>query len=150
MEVLLEFLHNAGFVLGTGVAVASATVNIRSWKDERLQPVMPILNKIFLRFIWIGIIAMLIVHTFELVQQPILLHWTKEAVIVAIAAIALWLTFTGLPKLASLAPKPGKKPSPEFMVLLKRVRQLVPIVLLLWFADYVLNSIWFDFVHHHG
>jgi len=63
----MEFMHNAGFVLGTGVAVASATVNIRSWKDERLQPVMPILNKIFLRFIWLGIIAMLIVHTFELV-----------------------------------------------------------------------------------
>jgi len=146
----MEFIHNAGFVLGTGVAVASATVNIRSWKDERLQPVMPILNKIFLRFIWLGIIAMLIVHTFELVQQPILLHWTKEAVILAIAAIALWLTFAGLPRLARLAPKPGKKPNPEFMVLLKLVRQLVPIVLLLWFADYVLNSIWFDFVHHHA
>ena len=147
MDILLEFLHNAGFVLGTGVALTSGILNIRSQKDERLQPVMPILNKIFPRMIWIGIIAMLIVHTFELFQEPVLLHWAKEGVMVAIAAIALWLTFAVLPRLARLAPKPGEAPTQEFMRLRGRVQSSIPIVLLLWAADYVINSIYFTFVH---
>ena len=148
MAILMEFLHNAGFVLGTGVAVAAGAVNILSWRDQRLQPVMPILNEIFPRLIWIGIIAMLIVHTFEVLQEPSLLHWTKEGVILVIAAIAAWLAFVGAPRMARLAPKPGEAPNQEFISLQGRFRTLLPIVLSLWAADYVLNSIWFDFVHH--
>lgn len=141
-DIAILTLHNLGFVLGTGAATIINVFNIVAEKNEAVrQAKMPVVRFLFY-FVWAGLILMLFVHTQEILGEQDLVHWAKFASVLAILAGVSYIWFYLFPTAKKLAPKPGDKPSQEFLNIQKQLKLLPPIVLFFWYMDFFLNSFW--------
>lgn len=141
-DVTILTLHNLGFVLGTGAATIINVFNIFAEKDDVLrQAKMPVVRFLFY-FVWAGVLLMLFVHTQEFIGEQDLVHLAKFASVLAILAGVSYIWFYLFPQAKKLAPKPGEKPSREFLNIQKQLKVLPPLVLFFWYADFFLNSFW--------
>lgn len=149
LGLLSLFLHNLGFVFGTGGAIIVNAFNIILEKDEKLKSSKLEIISTPLKFVWIGLILMLIVHTGELITEQNIQHIIKAIIIYAILIGLSYLQFSVISKIKMLTPKPDENPSEEF-ISAKRKTKIIPIILLaLWLLDFVINTA-FEPTHAFG
>ncbi|MDA2922848.1 hypothetical protein MYX07_06320 [Patescibacteria group bacterium AH-259-L07] len=146
-DIIMLTVHNFGFVFGTGAATILNAFNIFSGKNEILKPVKPVLVRFLFKFVWLGLILMIVVHTLELLTLPNLVHWLKFLTVMVILAGVWYIYFSLLPRMKRLAPKPDESPSQEFIAVQKQLKIFPIIVLFFWFLDFFLNSIWLPALH---
>jgi hypothetical protein len=141
------FLHNLGYVFGTGGAVLVNLFNVWIDRIEQLRPFKLSIMNIPFNLVWLGLILMLVIHTGELATTFVrggdeLVHTAKFIAIYAILAGMSYIKFSLIPRVKRLAPKAGEKPSSQFLSVRRQTRVVPPILLVLWFVDFVLNTIW--------
>ena len=141
-DITILALHNFGFVLGTGAATIINIFNVMAEKRDELRTAkMPMVRFLF-RFVWVGLILMLFVHTAEFVGEQSLVHWAKFISVLAILAGVSYIWFYLFRRAKKLAPQSGQTPSQEFLSIQKQLKFLPPVVLLFWYIDFFLNSFW--------
>lgn len=140
LALLSLFLHNLGFVFGTGGAVIVNVFNVLLEKNEKVKPFKLAIMSIPLKFVWIGLILMLIVHTGELLTEQSILHISKALTVYVILIGLSYLQFSVIPKIKMLMPKQGEKPSEEFISAKNKTKIIPPILLAFWFLDFILNT----------
>jgi len=140
LQLLSLFLHNLGFVFGTGGAVIVNVFNILLEKNEIKAHKLEIMS-VPLKFVWIGLILMLIVHTGELLTEQSIVHIFKALTVYVILIGLGYLQFLVIPKIKMLMPKPGETPSKEFISAKNKTRIIPPILLAFWFLDFILNTV---------
>lgn len=149
-EEIALFLHNLGYVFGTGGAVLVNIFNVWIDRREQLRPFKLLIINVPFTLVWIGLILMLIVHSGEVVTlytkasagSEFIVDWAKAITVYVILVGLGYIKFSLMPQVRRLAPKPGDQPSPKFLSVRKQTRIIPPILLVLWFADFVLNTIW--------
>jgi len=140
LALLSLFLHNLGLVFGTGGSVIVNAFNILLEKNEKVKPFKLAIMSIPLKFVWVGLILMLIVHTGELISEQSILHVSKALTVYAILIGLSYLQFSIISKMKMFMPKPGEKPSEEF-ISAKNKTKIVPLIILaLWLLDFILNT----------
>jgi len=140
LALLPLFLHNLGFVFGTGGAVIVNAFNILLEKNENIKPFKMAIMSIPFKFVWIGLILMLIIHTGELITEQTILHVFKALIVYVILIGVSYLQFSVIPKVKTLMPKPGETPSDEFISAKNKTKIIPPILLVFWFLDFILST----------
>lgn len=150
LALLALFLHNLGYVFGTGAATLVNVFNIVGDKNELLRPAKPAIMNVLAKFVWTGFILMIIVHTGELVTvyvkgqtgSLLLLHWAKVITIYGGAVGFGYVRFVLFPRAKASMPQPGESPTREFLSVRKKLMVFPLVILGLWGVDFVLNTIW--------
>ena len=139
LALLSLFLHSLGFVFGTGGAVLVNAFNILLERDEKMRPFKLAIMSIPLKFVWIGLLLMIIVHTGEVITEQSIVHITKVLTVYAILVGLGYLKFSVIPQIKRFMPKPGETPGKDFISAKNKTKIIPPILLALWLFDFVLN-----------
>lgn len=142
LEILIRTVHNLGYVFGAGAALIIVLLNhqMDNHNPELIKHKQAIL-KWPSQLVWVGLFAMVAVHTYEILLEPTTMHILKAGVIYALLAVGILNVKRLIPRVQELAPEPDEKPTEEFLAAKARMTRASYFMLAMWGLDFILNSI---------
>lgn len=133
---LFNFLHFIGLAFGVGGVTIAAIISAKAEKDKEIASIsMKIISSIS-KLIWVGIFLLIISG----IALPFLIRWPlNEEMLIVKHILVILVIIMGIilglktKKLRAFAPKPRKRPSPQFLKIKKQLKIFNTVGLVLWY-----------------